>query len=116
VRYRRYGVGQSGSNEFFSDENLKWEPASYQDFAPLPGEVIDDARAASPMLRSHEAAGNLVFALPLADIEVDDFSRDPSEPSALSPNQASAGASDDAIDRIADLVLKRLEDKLSGGH
>lgn len=71
------GVEQSGSNEFYSDENLmkRAVPADYTDFARLPGESLNDAVAGSPALANYIAQGGVDVPLQLAEIEVDEGGR-----------------------------------------
>jgi hypothetical protein len=71
----------SGSDEFYSDANLekRARPASYADYAPLPGEAVNtllgDGEGASPALKAHAAAGGQLTPLTLAEIEVDEGGR-----------------------------------------
>lgn len=113
----------SGSNEFFSDENLmkRAQPAGYADFAPLPGEALTDAMAASPALQSAQRSGMALTPLQLADIEVDDGGRSADqaawhESPAANPHPApTAPAVDDSgLDRLADLLTERILKRLGG--
>jgi hypothetical protein len=117
-------VDRSGSNEFFSDANLnlRAQPAGYEDFAPLPGESMTDAMAASPALQSIARHGGALTPLQLAEVEVDDGGvsadrADWTEPAAYPMPHAPAAApvDDSSLDRLADLILARVEKKLLGG-
>lgn len=132
-QYPGMPASQSGSNAFYSDANLDLRavPAGYSDFGLLPGEVVGDAVAASGALQSHAASGGALTPIPLADIEVDDrgHSADlaedylsgpsyaPSMVAALPPYAQSSGAGsvdESSLDRLADLILARVERKLLG--
>lgn len=120
-------VEQSGSDEFYSDANLmkRAQPASYNDFAPLPGEnmnvaLSEAAEGGSPALRSYAASGGALTPLPLAEVEVDEGGR--SADSAINvfrdsgppTPHAPAAPDDSSLDRLADLLLARIEKKLGG--
>jgi hypothetical protein len=116
------GAEHSGSNAFYSDENLlkRAKPAGYADFAPLPGEAINDAINASPSLRAVAHQGVRVSPLQLADIEVDDGGRSADRaawhetPTANPEPAAAAGADDSGLDRLADLLVERIMKRLGG--
>ena len=114
----------SGSNEFYSDANLmkRAQPASYADFGLLPGETQSDALASSPALQMYQRHGGQLAPIPLADIEVDDGSRSADyAPTMLdhtpsTPSPAVGGVDESSLDRLADLLLDRMQKKLLGGQ
>lgn len=118
TRYNRYGVQFSGSDEFFSDENLQWEPASPADYGVGPNE--NPADAARVLGRSVPQV-----AWSLDDVEVDSGSRGGnvdtdhshafSTPPAPAPMPAypvqpeiPAAGLDQLVDLLADKLMKRL--------
>lgn len=111
----------SGSNEFFSDENLlkRAQPAGYADFAPLPGEAIADAMNASPSLQAAARHGAPLTPLQLADIEVDEGGRSADaaawhEAPAADPYPAAPSVDASSLDRLADLLVERITKRLGG--
>ena len=112
----------SGSNDFFSDANLnlRAQPAGYADFAPLPGEVVGDAIAASPALQQAQRHGVPLQPLQLAEIEVDDGGRSADQASGwldtpAQPHSAPVESSRlDALESKFDQILRLLGDKNNG--
>ena len=124
-KYRKYDVRYSGSDEFFSDDNLAWQPASPADYGIGPNENPADAGSRATHV-----------AWQLEDVEVDTGDRGPSEARATdygdSPAQPEPAFSPQhvptppwgnapvpepdsaSLDRLVDLLADKLMKRLGG--
>lgn len=125
---------QRGSYDFFKDENIQWQAATYADVAPGPNEsanaIFGDGDGASPLLQGIRASGGAVTPLSLADIEIDNglVSADGAAPddmydaddlnapagNVFAPTPAAPDMSEANLDRLVDLLAAKLEKRLLG--
>jgi hypothetical protein len=113
----------SGTNDFYTDANLnqRARPASYADFAPLPGEatsaLLGSGEMGSPALQAHVAAGGALTPLSLAEIEVDEGGRSADlaqpAPPQFTTAPAPAAVDNDRLTRL-EQNLERLTNLLLG--
>lgn len=140
-RYPGLGPEHAMSDAFWSDANLdlRAKPVSYSDIAPGPNELMSDAVGGSGILQGMQSSGAPLVPLQLAELEVDGGGRSADStvshpfmsnqsaplpqpyPPAFTPNPPppappAPAVSEASIERIADLVIARIEKKLSGGN